>query len=82
MCACSPSSSPIEVVTEPPSELPVPDGAAASHQLPVSHLVVLMCQSYIRCVHMFILHVCVSTPALELGSSVPFFWITRICVNV
>ena len=28
-----------------------------------------------------ILYLCISIPALQLGSSVPFFWIPHVCVN-
>ena len=38
--------------------------------------------SFPHCVHKFILYVCVSTPALEIGSSIPFFWIPYIFANM
>ena len=33
-------------------------------------------------VHMFVLYTCVSTSALQTGSSVPFFQVTHACVNI
>ena len=59
----------------------------ASHWLPVLHMAVYMCKilisqfahpSFPHCVHMLVL--CVSISALQIGSSVPFFWIPHICV--
>ena len=54
--------------------------AAASHQLAVLHMAVYICQSYSPnsshlpfplCVHISVLYICVSIPALQVGSSVP-----------
>ena len=33
-------------------------------------------------IHTFILYVCVSTSALQIRSSIPFFYIPHICINV
>ena len=33
-------------------------------------------------VHMFLLYICVSISALQTGSSVPFFQVPHICVNI
>ena len=33
-------------------------------------------------VHTFVLYICVSISALQTGSSVPFFYIPHICVNI
>ena len=33
-------------------------------------------------VHTSVLYVCVSISALQIGSSVPFFYIPHICVNI
>ena len=33
-------------------------------------------------VHKSILSVCISIPALQIGSSVPFFYIPYICINI
>ena len=33
-------------------------------------------------VHMFVLYICVSTSALQTGSSVPFFQVPHTCVNI
>ena len=33
-------------------------------------------------VHMFVLYICVSISALQTGSSVPFFYVPHICVNI
>ena len=33
-------------------------------------------------VHMFVLNICVSISALQTGSSVPFFKVPHICVNI
>ena len=33
-------------------------------------------------VHTFVLYICVSISALQTGSSVPFFWVPHICVNI
>ena len=35
-----------------------------------------------HCVHMSVLYVCISIPALQIGSSVPFFQIPHICINI
>ena len=35
-----------------------------------------------HCVHKFVLYICVSVPALQIGSSVPFFYILYICINI
>ena len=33
-------------------------------------------------VHTVVLYVCVSSPALQIRSSIPFFWILHTCVNI
>ena len=33
-------------------------------------------------VHMFVLYICVSISTLQTGSSVPFFYVPHICVNI
>ena len=57
----------------------------------VLHMVVYICQSYSPSlshpfltshVHKSVLYVCISIPALQIDSSVPFFWIPDMCVNV
>ena len=55
--------------------------ATPSHQLFISHMVADVCQCYCLssspapslCVHKSILSVCISIPALQICSSVPFF---------
>ena len=32
--------------------------------------------------HKFVIYVCVSIPALQIGSSVPFFQIPHVCINI
>ena len=65
--------------------------AAASHQLPILHLVVYVCQRYCLtmsqpplppCVLKAVLNICIFIPALPLGSSVPFFQIPYICISI
>ena len=38
--------------------------------------------SFPHCDHKSVLYACVSIPALQIGSSVPFFYIPYICVNI
>ena len=33
-------------------------------------------------VHMFVVHICVSSSALQISSSVPFFYIPHVCVDI
>ena len=35
-----------------------------------------------RCVHKSIIHIGISIPALQMGSTVPFFLISYICINI
>ena len=61
-------------------------------QLSILHILVYVCQSQSPnsshpClspvgIHMFVLYICVSISALQAGSSVPFFQIPHICVNI
>ena len=37
------------------------------------HFTIRPTASFLRCVHKSILYVCVSTPALQIGSLAPFF---------
>ena len=64
-----------------------------SHQLSVLYIVVYICQSQspnsshtspfqTLGIHMFVLYVCVSTSALQIRSSTPFFQVPHICVNI
>ena len=38
--------------------------------------------SFPHCAHKSILYIWISIPSLQIGSSVPFFWIPCICVNI
>ena len=60
---------------------------STSHYLSVLHMIVYICQCYFlnsshpllpRCIHKSNLNVCITIPALQIGSSVPFFQITYI----
>ena len=44
----------------------------------------LVCSTlfFSRWAHKSVLYVCISIPALQIDSSVPFFWIPDMCVNV
>ena len=63
-----------------------------SHQLSILHMVVYVCQTQSSIhptipfpnphVHLTGLSVCLSIPALQIGSSVPFFQIPYICINI
>ena len=63
-----------------------------SHQLSVLYRVVYIRQSQSPksshpcispvSVHVFVLCICVSISALQIGSSIPFFQIPHICVNI
>ena len=66
---------------------------AGSYQLSILYILVYTCQSESPSsshhpllsplgVHTFVLYICVSISALQTGSSVPFFQIPHICVNV
>ena len=74
-----PPISPLSGITEHQAELPV---LHSSFPLAILHMVVYIFQccssisptlSLPRCVHKSILYVCVSIPALQIGSSIPFF---------
>ena len=65
--------------------------SAASHWLSILHMIVYICQCYLlNSFHPFlpplcsksVLYVCISIPALQIGSSVPLFYILYICVNI
>ena len=69
---------------------------AGSYQLPILYTSVYTCQSQSPNsshhhqrpplsplgVHTFVLYICVSIFALQTGSSVPFFQVPHICVNI
>ena len=64
---------------------------AASHRLAIPHMVVYTSQCYsfslshhllLWCVPKSILYVHVSIPPLQIDSSVPFFQIPYICINI
>lgn len=40
------------------------------------------CASLPLGVHTFVLHVCVTISALQVSSSIPFFYIPHVCVNI
>ena len=71
-----------QVITELYVEFPVLY-AVGSHQLSILYTIVYRYQSqapsafhaHPPCVHTFVLYVCVSIPALPIGSSVLFFYI-------
>ena len=46
--------------------------------------ILLICPtlSFSHCVHRSLLYVCVTIVALQIGSSVPFFYIAYICINI
>ena len=76
-----PSIPPLSVITENGGELPVLYSCFPLASC-LTHGNVYMCQCYPlssshlllhRCVHKSVLYVWVSTPALQIGSSVPFF---------
>ena len=80
---------PIQVITEHRAELPVlygrfplaiyfTHGSVFMSNL-ISQFIPPSPQPH---VHMCILYVCVSIPALQIGSSVPFFQIPHICLNI
>ena len=65
-----------------------------SHQLSILYIVsiVCMCQSqypnsshptpFPLGIHTFVLYICVSISALQIKSSIPFFQIPHICINI
>ena len=69
------------------AELPV---LYSSFPVAVFHMVVYICQCYppnlphplLTPLCLFIHYICISVPALQIGSSVPFFYIPHICINI
>ena len=52
----------------------------AKNQTQLSHWTEL--NSFPYCVYQSVLYVCISTAALWIDSSVPFFWVPYICINI
>ena len=84
----SPLIPPISVITEHRAELLA---LYSRFPLSISHMVVYTCQSQSpnsphlpspHRVHTSVLCICVSIPALQIGSSVPFSQIPHMCINI
>ena len=79
---------PFEVITEPQAGLPL-SYSSFSPAIHFTHNSVYVDayfphQSHCLpcCVHKSILCICISIPSLQIGSSVPFFSIPYICINI
>ena len=74
---------PLSVITEHWVALPV--FTAAFRSLAILDTVVYICQCYSpfpHCFHMSVLYVWASVSSLQISSSVPFFWVPSICINI
>ena len=95
MCTCIPSFLDLSL---PPGHYRAPSWApCAGQQVPTSYLFYRWWCVYVgptlsihpallfphhACVSMSILYVCISIPALEIASSVPFFYVPHIGINM
>ena len=84
----TPLNPPRLVITEYLAKLPV---LFSSFTLATLYMVVYICQPYspihltlpfLPYLHISILYICNSFPALQTSSSVPFFYIPYICINI